>query len=394
MGKRANGEGSIYKLKKSDKNGNEKIVWIASIMTGRDKSGKPVLKKMQRKTQKEAQKALEDYKRKMSMGVLNEEKIILQDWFYTWLFEYRKQDLKPKSFDRYFNIYKKYISNSSIGKIKLCDLKTTHLQIYYNELEKNEVSGNTIKQINTKLKTCLEEAKRQQYIQQNWCKLVKLPRVESNEEVKVLTEKEQFMFLQEIKGHELEMFFIVALGTGLRRGELQGLKWSDINFKTNELTVQRTLQKVPIHEDDKTVRYEIIEQSPKTKNSIRTIPVPEPIMKKLKEHKKKQNEIILKIGEEYNNKDYVLCDPLGNPFEEKRPNRNLQSILKKIDIEPMKFHALRHTYATRLFEQGEAPKTVQKLLGHADINTTMNIYTHVMKEKKTEAVEKLNYLFV
>ena len=70
MGKRANGEGSIYKLKKSDKNGNEKIVWVASIMTGRDKSGKPVLKKMQRKTQKEAQKALEDYKRKMSMGVL------------------------------------------------------------------------------------------------------------------------------------------------------------------------------------------------------------------------------------------------------------------------------------------------------------------------------------
>ena len=68
--------------------------------------------------------------------------------------------------------------------------------------------------------------------------------------------------------------------------------------------------------------------------------------------------------------------------------------MKKIDIEPMKFHALRHTYATRLFEQGEAPKTVQKLLGHADINTTMNIYTHVMKEKKTEAVEKLNYLFV
>ena len=244
------------------------------------------------------------------------------------------------------------------------------------------------------MKTCLEEAKRQQYIQQNWCKLVKLPRIESNEEVKVLTEKEQFMFLQEIKGHELEMFFIVALGTGLRRGELQGLKWSDINFKTNELTVQRTLQKVPIHEDDKTVRYEIIEQSPKTKNSIRTIPIPEPIMKKLKEHKKKQNEIIINRGEEYNNKDYVLCDSLGNPFEEKRPNRNLQSILKKIDIEPMKFHALRHTYATRLFEQGEAPKTVQKLLGHADINTTMNIYTHVMKEKKTEAVEKLNYLFV
>lgn len=387
MGKRANGEGSISKFYV---NGVQKG-WRASI---RIETGTEKRKQFYGKTQAEVKQKLEDYKRKMSMGILNEEKITLQDWFYTWLFEYRKQDLKAKSFDRYYNIYNKYIANSTIGKIRLCNLKTTHLQIYYNELEKNGVAPSTIKQINTKLKTCLEEAWRQQYIQQNWCKLVKLPKVEKSDEVRVLTESEQIRFLEAIKGHELEMLFIVALGTGLRRGELLGLKWSDINFKTKELTVNRSLQKIPIHKDDKIVRYEIIEQTPKTKNSVRTIPIPEPIIKKLKKHKKKQNEMILCIGEEYNNKDYVLCNPLGKPFEEKRPNRNLKSILKKLDIEPMKFHALRHTYATRLFEAGVPPKTVQKLMGHSDIQTTMNIYTHVMKGEKIEAVEKLNNLFL
>lgn len=100
------------------------------------------------------------------------------------------------------------------------------------------------------------------------------------------------------------------------------------------------------------------------------------------------------ISEAYTNNNYVLCNKLGNIIDDKKPGRNLKSILKKLDIEPMKFHALRHTYATRLFEAGVAPKTVQHLMGHADIQTTMNIYTHVMKGEKIEAVDKINNLFV
>ena len=387
--RRSNGEGSIVK---NMRNGIQ-IGWRASITIGTDDKGKLIRKQFTGKTQQDVKYKLQEYKKQMLMGVLNEDKLTVSDWFYSWLFDYRKQDLKPKSFQRYHGIYKNYIENTDFGNIKLNDLRTTHLQRHYKKLLDNGVTPTTIRQINTNLKTCLNEAERQGYIQKNWCKLVTLPKKEDNKEVKVLTKQEQEKFLEAIKGHELELLYIVALGTGLRIGEILGLKWSDIDFKNNELHVNRSLQKAAIYEDDKIVRYEVQETTPKTKNSLRTIPVPQNIIKKLIAHKKEQNELILLLQEEYDNKKYVFCNKLGKPIEDKRPGRNLKTILTSISIEPIKFHALRHTYATRLFEAGIPPKTVQHLMGHSDIETTMNIYTHVMKEQKLEAIEKINNIF-
>ena len=387
--RRSNGEGSIVK---NMRNGIQ-IGWRASITIGTDDKGKLIRKQFTGKTQQDVKYKLQEYKKQMLMGVLNEDKLTVSDWFYSWLFDYRKQDLKPKSFQRYHGIYKNYIENTDFGNIKLNDLRTTHLQRHYKKLLDNGVTPTTIRQINTNLKTCLNEAERQGYIQKNWCKLVTLPKKEDNKEVKVLTKQEQEKFLEAIKGHELELLYIVALGTGLRIGEILGLKWSDIDFKNNELHVNRSLQKAAIYEDDKIVRYEVQETTPKTKNSLRTIPVPQNIIKKLIAHKKEQNELILLLQEEYDNKNYVFCNKLGKPIEDKRPGRNLKTILTSISIEPIKFHALRHTYATRLFEAGIPPKTVQHLMGHSDIETTMNIYTHVMKEQKIEAIEKINNIF-
>ncbi|MCC3868937.1 tyrosine-type recombinase/integrase [Terrisporobacter mayombei] len=387
--RRSNGEGSIVK---NMRNGIQ-IGWRASITIGTDDKGKLVRKQFTGKTQQDVKNKLQEYKKQMLMGVLNEDKLTVSDWFYSWLFDYRKQDLKPKSFQRYHGIYKNYIENTDFGNIKLNDLRTTHLQRHYKKLLDNGITPTTIRQINTNLKTCLNEAERQGYIQKNWCKLVTLPKKEDNKEVKVFTKEEQEKFLEAIKGHELELLYIVALGTGLRIGEILGLKWSDIDFKNNELHVNRSLQKAAIYEDDKIVRYEVQETTPKTKNSLRTIPVPQNIIKKLRTHKNEQNELILLLQEEYNNKNYVFCNKLGRPIEDKRPGRNLKTILTSIGIEPIKFHALRHTYATRLFEAGIPPKTVQHLMGHSDIETTMNIYTHVMKEQKLEAVDKINSIF-
>lgn len=387
--RRSNGEGSIVK---NMRNGIQ-IGWRASITIGTDDKGKLIRKQFTGKTQQDVKNKLQEYKKQMLMGVLNEGKLTVSDWFYSWLFDYRKQDLKPKSFQRYHGIYKNYIENTDFGNIKLNDLRTTHLQRHYKKLLDNGATPTTIRQINTNLKTCLNEAERQGYIQKNWCKLVTLPKKENNKEVKVLTKQEQEKFLEAIKGHELELLYIVALGTGLRIGEILGLKWSDIDFKNNELHVNRSLQKAAIYENDKIVRYEVQETTPKTKNSLRTIPVPQNIIKKLIAHKKEQNELILLLQEEYDNKNYVFCNKLGKTIEDKRPGRNLKTILTAIGIEPIKFHALRHTYATRLFEAGIPPKTVQHLMGHSDIDTTMNIYTHVMKEQKLEAIEKINSIF-
>ena len=136
-----------------------------------------------------------------------------------------------------------------------------------------------------------------------------------------------------------------------------------------------------------------MEQLPKTKHSIRTVPIPINIISRLKDHRLEQNKNRLKLGEAYFNNDYVFANDLGYVLDDKKPGRNLNSILKKLGIEPMKFHALRHTYATRLFEADVPPKTVQVLMGHSDISITLDIYTHVMEDTKLEAVEKLNEIF-
>jgi len=386
MAKRANGEGSIGKYK----NG-----WRSKINIGYDENGKVIRKELYGKTQKEVKEKLEAYKKTNDIGLsLDREKITLEDWYYTWLFDYKQKELKLKSFEKYEGLYRNYIKDSDIGNMKIKDIRATHLQKYYNNLiEQKDKPVSTVSGINTRLKVCFTEAEKQGYIDKNYCKLVTLPKNIKQKEIKVLSLDEQKRFIESIKGNKYEMLFILALGTGMRKGELLGLKWFDIDFSNNVITVSRTLQRASEINRDGTRVTMKVEQSPKTKNSIRTIPVPNDIALKLKSHKAKQNEIKLKSAGLYKDSDYVFCNELGEPLNENKPNKILTTILNKSDIEPIKFHALRHTYATRLFEADVPPKTVQSLLGHSDISITMNIYTHVMEDKKVEAVDKLNSIF-
>ncbi|WP_315167662.1 site-specific integrase [Metaclostridioides mangenotii] len=385
--KRAHGEGHIGKYKDG---------WRANIMVGYSKDGKLIRKDFYGKTQKEVKDKLDEYKRKMALGSTPEDdKITLEQWYYTWLFEYRSKDLKPKSMERYEGIYRNYIKHSEIGKIKLSQLRATHLQKYYNKLL--DIDGkpeSTVINLNTRIKPCLSEAERHGLIQKNYCKLVKLPKNNKKKEINVLTQNEQRKFLDAIKGHKLEMLYLMALSTGLRIGELLGLKWTDINLINKSLTVKRTIQRVSEVTRDGRKSSKLIEQEPKTKNSYRTIHIPENILIKLKDYNKEQNLQKIKIRDVFQNNDYVFCNEIGLPIDDKKPGRNLKSILNKINIEPIKFHALRHTYATRLFEAGVSPKTVQVLMGHSDISITMDIYTHVMEDVKIDAVEQLNDIFL
>lgn len=385
MSKRGNGEGSIGKYK----NG-----WRARLMIGSKENGKPNIKEFYASTRKEALNKLEQYKIQMALGTLsNDDKITVEQWFFTWLFDYRKKDLKPKSFERYEGLYRNYIKGSDLGKIKLKDLRLTHLQVYYNNLLEKGISIPTVIQINTKLKTCLAEAEKQEYIRRNYCTMVTLPKYKKEKKLEVLTTEQQQQFINAIKGHKLEVLFLLALSTGLRLGELLGLKWSDINFEDTYLTVNRTLQRTYSINKDGNRKLQLNEQLPKTSNSIRTVPIPKPILSKLKQLKITQNQHILKSHGSYSDKGYVFCNELGIPIDDKKPGRNLSSILKKLNIEPIKFHGLRKTYATRLFENDVPPKTVQELLGHSSIDITMDIYTQVMEYKKVEAVEKLDSIF-
>lgn len=385
--KKANGEGSINKY------GNG---WRSTITLGRDDTGKLIRKQFYGKTKMEALNKMNEYKNKYDTGALpSDEKITLQQWFKIWIYEYRINDLRPSTLERYNGIYKNYIKNSNVGMMKLKDLRTANIQAYYNTLVKDKnKTPDTIKTINKVLKSVFGQAVKEGYISINYCNNIILPKIAPKEEIEIFTVEEQQQFITSLSNHRNRALFILVLGTGLRIGEVVALKWTDINFETEELKVKRTFKRVAKLNNDEGNKTEIIEQLPKTKYSERTIPILSSIIKELKAHKRRQNEEKIKAGEAYINNDLIFPNELGEPTDTRNLSRSYERILNRSDIAYKKFHALRHTYATRLFENDVPLKTVQILMGHSNIKITADIYTHVMPEEKIKAVEKLNSLFI
>ncbi|WP_304206690.1 tyrosine-type recombinase/integrase [Peptostreptococcus russellii] len=392
MGKRANGESSISKFKFDDS--GKCILWRARIMFGYNENGKPIRKQFYGKTQKDVREKLEAYKQEMLLNTYNADynNITFQDYFYKWLFG-RKDQYKPTSFQRYESIYRIYLKDSPVGKMKLKDLKQQHLNKYYKFLMSNGVSNNRIIRINQILKTGLNGAIKDDIIVKNPASLVQLPKYTKPKIKQVLTQKEQYLFCKFIEGHELEALYYTALCTGMRLGEILGLKWERVDITNKKITVSENVQSSYIFDNQGNKKRMLITQSPKTDNVIRIIPIPDILVTKLKAAKISQLENKLLYLQSYIDNNLVFTDKMGKIINNKRPNKTLKSILKELNIEPIKFHGLRKTYATRLFEKGVSPKTVQVLIGHADIAITLNLYTEVMEEQKEEAIDKLNEIF-
>ena len=298
---------------------------------------------------------MEEYKNNNKKGLIpKNEKINLSEWYKIWLFDFKENEVKASTTQRYDVIYRNYIENSEIGGIKLKDLNTRTIQNYYNNLTKSGKTPMTIKILNKALKSCLEHAR----------KVENYNRLE----------------------------FILTLGTGLRIGELVALRWKDIDFEKGNLKVNKSIGRGYVTVDGER-KYVIQETTPKTSSSIREVPIPNVILEEIKAYKEKQDDLKEKYREVYNDKDYVFSNVIGEGILSDTLSKSFVKALKDNGIRHVKFHLLRHTYATRLFEKWVPLKMVQKLLGHSSIQITADIYTHVMASEKISAVQKLNDLF-
>ena len=388
MSKRANGEGSIYQYKPRN-------CYCGELYIGVDQNGKKKVKKFYAKTKKEVKEKMDNYKLLNPIGQAAINEYTVATWFKYWLWNIKKRDIKPTTFARYESVYRTHIEGSEIANIPLYKLKLNNIQAYYNRLLDNGTPIPTIKQINSKLKTCLDSAEKNNYIEKNYCKLVEIPTDKKEKKREVFSMDQQKQFAETVKGHKLELLFLMALCTGLRIGEISGLKWSDIDFKNHTLTVNRTVERVALFNKDGRRHYETIEQIPKTSNGFRTVPIVSYIFAQLLEHKKQQEEIKEKIPN-FNEYDLIFCDKKGYYLNPNSIGGSFHRIQRDMGIpkeEHIKFHGLRKTFATRLFEKGVPPKTVQTLLGHSDIEITLNIYTEVMEDKKVEAINELESIF-
>ncbi|ELC8402545.1 tyrosine-type recombinase/integrase [Clostridium perfringens] len=350
-------------------------------------------------TVKELDKKIKDLTFELDHGVQNN-KECFENFFENWLFEVNFINKKPSTKERYEGLYRNYIKDSSISSINIKDINQTDIQKYYNALVKKGISVSTIKQLHKIIAPSLRYAYNNNLIIKDFTKAITLPtekeevKLKSMNKINPLTLEEQQIFIKAIKGHELEVLFLTALNTGMRQGELFALTWNDIDFDSNTISINKTAKFVAQVDREGRGKGSVLVQTPKTISSIRTIPIPVFLKDKLKQYKTIQSKNRLRLANIYQNNSLVFCNTYGKYLDSSRVRKDFNKILINNQLQARKFHDLRHTFATRLFELGENPKKVQTILGHSRISTTLDIYTHVLESSKESISSKLDDLYL
>lgn len=385
MGRRSNGEGTI--CKRSDGR------WMGQVML--DTDGGYKRKTVYGKTQKEVKEKIARLKLDCQRGKLVEtSNMPLEDWMQLWITNY-KPDLKVttrESYELYINVH---IKGSEIGKIPLNKLKTTDLQKFYNaklkcecKNQKQNLSPTTVRYINIIIKGALRQAVNNRMINENVSDGVVLPK-KNKVEIIPLTKDEVIRFLEVAKSDRLYTLYLLEMMTGLRRGEILGLKWEDVDFKERRIKVIHNLYRVNNTDKDVNSKYKMVLLTPKTESSKRIIPLNQLMVDALLQHKKEQEREKKLYEDGYRDLGMVFCKPDGDYISPREFLRQYQRLLHKAGLERKRFHDLRHTVASLLINANENPKVIQQLLGHSTISTTLDIYAHVMEQTINKSVDNL-----
>lgn len=373
MGKRGNGEGSIYKQRDG--------LWAACVTVEGNKR-----KYFYGKTRKEVQEKLAKALHEQQQGTLVEtSKQSVEQYLTSWLENTQRHSVRPRTYERYEEVVRLHIV-PVLGKHQLQKLTVQHVQAFYAKKLDDGLSATTVGHFHNVLHKALENAVRWNLIPRNICDLASPPR-RKRFEPHQLTLEQIKRLLAATEGHEMEALFKLALATGMRRGEIMGLKWQDIDFDAGVLQVKRVLSRVP----SKLLGIGYVEAEPKTETSRRSIVVASFALEALKEHRVHQLEAKLKVGPAWQDHDYVFCTSIGTHLNPTRDILDqLKLLLKKADLPDIRFHDLRHCVATLLMGMGVPARVVQEILGHSNVTITLGVYSHVQPTMQREAVERLN----
>lgn len=377
--------GSIRKRTRTD--GSH--YWQITVELPRDKlTGKRIRKyKSVDGKKKDAELEMKQFIRKIELGYYkSESKITIHEWMDTWFDTYVVDNVSPTTASRYKGMISRYIK-PALGNIMLQDLNMLTVQTWVNSLKISPVSGkpmsaSTIKHIFDVLRGACDKAMLLEIIPKTPCAGISLPRGAKKAAV-VFDEKQIRQLIAAAEGTDMELILHLEICAGLRRGELLGLRWCDVDFEKQQIHIVRTRV---------VVDGEVIVKEPKTESSCRTVDVPEQLIQKLKQHKAKCMANRLRLGPAYKPSDYVIVNENGKePYPESISQR-FSRMLKAANLPHARFHDLRHLCASIMLMQGVNVKIAQNHLGHACLQTTMSVYTHVLPSVSKEAAQKIGAL--
>lgn len=300
--------------------------------------------------------------------------MLLDSWFEYWLDTIKGNTIRQGSRTVYSNRYKSRIRDV-IGSMTLSNIKPMHCQAVLRLSNEAGEPFDSNKKLRSIMYSLFQSAVENDLIEKNpIISSVKAPGEKSPEKV-ILTAEQQKRFLEEAVNVIHYPVFVFVLETGLRGGELSGLKWSDIDWKNRTISIKRTVE---------FLNGRFVESPPKSVAGFRTIPLTKRAYDILVSQKGKKFPVIVGYHE------YVFRNSKGKPQHRHIYNRSVKAIGEKIGVSDLSMHSLRHSFATRCIESGMRPKTLQRIMGHSSLSITMDLYVHVTDDELHKEIEKLD----
>ena len=359
--RRSKGEGTIYQ--------NAKGLWVAQVTLP---NGKRKVKYS--KTQKVVKDWLLGQRKALEEGNwVDNDKVTLSAFLDRYMMDVAAHTLRPKTIESYEYLIRMHIK-PEIGSIKLTALRPDHLQNLYSLKLNQGLSKRTVQYTHAIIHKSLQQAMKWGLVSRNVADLAEPPTVK-RKTPQTLTLEQIKQLLAVLKEDRLYSLYALAVGCGLREGELLGLYWEDIDFYSGTLHVQRAVQQLKI------TGLSITE--PKSEKSRRTIAVPGFALDILWNYKEKTGKL----------SGLVFPTSNGTPISPRNLVRHYKAALVKAGLPDLPFHSLRHSFASIQLLAGTNPKIVQEALGHSQISLTLDTYSHVIPSLQHEAAEKMNELF-
>lgn len=364
---------------------NDGLIQVRVNTGMRDDNGKIIYKSFYGKTKKDAQDKADEYKIEMATygSTLDKTTTTLSSYAHTWLFTSCKPSVSISTFQRHMSVYNKHIKDSDLGKMVIKDIKKTNVEEFINT--KSYLSKSSMSKIKIMLNMIFKSAISDTLTRSNPIIDVSLPNSEvKKKQIEVLTVDEQAKYMHALEKENKRMLLLTILYSGMRVGEVIALKWKNVDLDKGTITICESYKHVKQYDYKGDGTYIIDKKEPKTQKGNRVIPIPKFLSTELKNYQ---------LATPKNAEGLVFCSSRGTPLLYNRINDANKRVCKEAGINSMGLHALRHTYATRAIENGIDVKTVSELLGHEDIETTLNLYVHPTDDTKRQAADILDVMY-